>query len=81
MPRYSLVDGVKVPYTAEEETARDAEEAAWAAGETVRNAQAEINHLEATVTPRRMREAVAGGAGADWLAAVETAIATERAKL
>ena len=43
--------------------------------------QAEIDRLEATVSPRRMREAVAGGAGADWLAAVETAIATERAKL
>ena len=81
MPRYSLVDGVKVPYTAEDEAARDAEEATHAAGETARNAQAEIDRLEGSVSPRRMREAVAGGAGADWLAAVETAIAVERAKL
>ena len=28
-----MVDGVTVQFTAEEETARDAEEAAWAAGE------------------------------------------------
>ena len=32
MPRYKMVDGVTVQLTAEEETARDAEEAAWAAG-------------------------------------------------
>ena len=32
MPRYKLVDGVSVQFTAAEETARDAEEAAYAAG-------------------------------------------------
>ena len=31
MTRYHITNGVKVAYTAEEETARDAEEAAWAA--------------------------------------------------
>ena len=36
MPRHHMIDGVKVPFTAEEETARDAEEAAWAAGATDR---------------------------------------------
>ena len=36
MPRYKMVDGVSVQLTAEEETARDAEEAAWAAGEDAR---------------------------------------------
>ena len=30
MPRYHKVNGVKVQFTAEEETARDAEEKAWA---------------------------------------------------
>jgi len=30
MPRYKLVDGVTIQLTAEEETARDNEEAAWA---------------------------------------------------
>ena len=32
MPRHHLINGVKVQFTAEEETARDAEEAAWEAG-------------------------------------------------
>jgi len=36
MPRYKIVDGVTVQLTAEEETARDNEEAAWAAGEDAR---------------------------------------------
>ena len=31
MPRHHMRNGVKVAYTAEEETARDAEEAAWEA--------------------------------------------------
>ena len=30
MPRYHNINGVKVQFTAEEETARDAEEKAWA---------------------------------------------------
>ena len=33
MPRFKMVDGVTIQFTAEEETARDNEEAAWAAGE------------------------------------------------
>ena len=33
MPRFKMVDGVRIQFTAEEETARDTEEAAWAAGE------------------------------------------------
>ena len=33
MPRFKMVDGVSIQLTADEETARDAEEAAWAAGE------------------------------------------------
>ena len=32
MPRYHNINGNKVQFTAEEETARDAEEAAWEAG-------------------------------------------------
>ena len=30
MPRYDMINNVKVQFTAEEETARDAEELAWA---------------------------------------------------
>ena len=33
MPRFKMVDGVSIQLTAPEETARDNEEAAWAAGE------------------------------------------------
>ena len=36
MPRFKMVDGVSVQLTAAEETARDNEEAAWAAGENGR---------------------------------------------
>jgi len=32
MPRFKMVDGVSIQLTAEEETARDAEEATWANG-------------------------------------------------
>jgi hypothetical protein len=32
MPRYKLVNGVSVQFTSDEEAARDAEEATWAAG-------------------------------------------------
>tara|TARA_R100000322_G_scaffold44457_1_gene27800 strand:+ start:229 stop:516 length:288 start_codon:yes stop_codon:yes gene_type:complete len=32
MPRYHNINGVRIQFTAEEETARDAEEAAWEAG-------------------------------------------------
>ena len=32
MARHKLVDGVRIQFTPEEEAARDAEEAAWAAG-------------------------------------------------
>ena len=41
MPRYKMVDGVRIQLTAEEETARDAEEAAWADGALAR-AQASL---------------------------------------
>jgi len=37
MPRFHATPNGDVPFTAEEEAARDAEEAAWAAGEKDRN--------------------------------------------
>ena len=40
MTRYTLIRGQKVAYTAEEEAARDAEEAAWAAGQSDRDLEA-----------------------------------------
>ena len=41
MPRYHNINGNKVQFTAEEETARDAEEKAWADGALAR-AQADL---------------------------------------
>jgi hypothetical protein len=38
MPRYHNINGEMVQFTAQEETARDAEEAAWAAGASTRAA-------------------------------------------
>lgn len=40
MARHKLVDGVPVPFTAEEEAARDAEEAAWSAEQPALEAEA-----------------------------------------
>jgi len=37
MPRYHNINGVKVQFTAEEETARDAEEKAWSDGQLDRD--------------------------------------------
>ena len=37
MPRYHNINGIKVQFTAEEETARDAEEKAWADGQLDRD--------------------------------------------
>ena len=37
MPRFHNINGVKVQFTAEEETARDAEEKAWAVGQLNRD--------------------------------------------
>ena len=37
MARMKVVDGVSLPFTPEEEIARDAEEAAWAAGASARD--------------------------------------------
>jgi hypothetical protein len=39
MPRHHMIDGVQVPFTAEEETARDAEEATWEAEAPARAAE------------------------------------------
>jgi hypothetical protein len=44
-------------------------------------AQEEIARLESTVTPRRLRDAIASDEGKAWVAAVELKIKTERDKL
>ena len=81
MARHHMTSDGPVPFSAEEETARDAEEKKWADGEVARNAMAEIRRLEATITPRRIRGALANDAGKEWVANVELLIAAERVKL
>jgi len=63
--------------TAEEKAASDIVELAEAATAPYR----EIARLESTITPRRLRDALANAAGKTWVAAVEALIATERGKL
>ena len=77
-----LENGVARPMTQSEITERDERDAAWAAGQVARDALAEIERLEATITPRRLREAMLGNAEAiAEIQGVEDLIAIERAKL
>ena len=68
--------------TTREATASEQEE--WDAGKAKAIADAPykaIARLESTITPRRLRDALANDAGKSWVAAVEAKIATERGKL
>ena len=80
MPRHDMIDGVAVPFTVEQEAARDVEEAEHESRKTSVPllAQAEIVRLENEITPRRLREAYADPT---WMNAQEALIAIERAKL
>ena len=69
-----------IELTAEENAARDAEEKEWADGKVKRDAMKEIQRLESTVTPRRIREMTTAD-GAKWVDDVEKLIAVERGKL
>ena len=81
MARMKNVNGVNIPFTAEEEIARDAEEKEWADGASARNATAEIHRLEAQETSRRLAESVLSDDGKAWLTANREKIIIERAKL
>lgn len=76
-----MIDGEVVPFTAEEEAARDAEEAAFEASRPTLLVVAEIARLESLETPRRLAEAVLTTEGKAWLEANRALIAVERAKL
>ena len=80
MTMTKMVNGVATDLTAEEEAQKNAEDKIWADGATVRNARDEIERLESTVTPRRIREMTTAD-GAKWVDDVEKLIAIERAKL
>ena len=85
MARYHMVNGVNEPFTSDEETFKDTEEAAWLLKNPVRSeayleAEAQIEKLESSITSRRYREAIAG-TDDGWLANQENLIAVERGKL
>jgi hypothetical protein len=65
MARHHLINGVQVPFTAEEEAARDAEEATWAAGAFDR----------AIANVRSKRDALI--AATDYLALSDNTLSTE----
>jgi len=50
MPRYKMTNGVQVQFTAEEETARDAEEKAWLDGQLDRDLKALRNKRNALLS-------------------------------
>lgn len=79
--RTKLVNGIPVPFTAEEEAQRDAEEQAWADSAVKRGALQKIAQLEASITERRKREAILSQEGKDWLLSVDLQIAEERSRL
>ena len=81
MPRYHNINGVKTQFSVDEESARDAEEKAWADGAATRAALTEIHRLESLETPRRLAESVLSDEGKAWLTANRDKIATERGKL
>jgi predicted RNA binding protein with dsRBD fold (UPF0201 family) len=81
MARHKMVDGVKVMFTEAEEKARDAEEAEASVRRPKEQALRLIEKLESSITPRRIRDALANDAGKKWVADVEALIATERGKL
>ena len=58
MPRTKLVNGEVVPFTAEEEAQRDAEEAAHAAAAPLREWEADMIALDNAVTARMVEDIV-----------------------
>jgi len=73
-------NGLK-PFTPEEESQRDADEAAWEAAKPQLETLAKIAVLEIQVTQRRLREAALTDEGKAWLQNIEDQIAAERARL
>ena len=70
-----------VPFTSEEETARDAEEKAWSDSAPARTALGKIRKLEGGITSRRVRDSILTSDGKTWLTNKEAEIAAERSKL
>lgn len=76
---HATVEG-SVPFTPEEELDWDSRELAVIQEQLKLSIKSDIAGLEATITPRRIREAILGNGGS-WLAEQEAAIAALRAQL
>lgn len=80
MARFHATSEGNVPFTEEEELQWDAELTEYAKEQPKILIKAEIAALEATISPRRTREAILGTDN-NWLAHQEAAIAALRAQL
>ena len=58
MPRYKIVDGLKIMFTAEEETARDVKEAKWLADKPMKDWLQEINDSDGELIPRYLEDLI-----------------------
>jgi len=57
MPRHHMIDNVKVPFTPEEETARDLEEAQWHTDKPMKDWKHEIAETDAGM-PRYLEDLI-----------------------
>lgn len=80
MTETKIVDGQTVLLTQAEIDAQAAQDAAWQAAQPRLTLIAQISTLEATQTPRRVREAV-NGIDNGWLKKLDAQIATLRGQL
>lgn len=80
MTRFHATSEGNIPFTAEEELERDAQEATITQSLPKIKIKSDIAALEATITPRRTREAILGTDNG-WLADVELQIGQLRQQL
>ena len=59
MPRHHMINGVKVDFTAEEETARDAEELEWANAKPMEDWKADMQRTDESM-PRYVEDILDG---------------------
>jgi len=80
MPNYHATSEGNIPFTPEEEIKWAEEQAVYAKEQPKMLIKAEIAAIEATITPRRTREAILGTDNG-WLADIELQIDQLRQKL
>ena len=76
-----MVDGRRIELTPAEVAEREAEEKAWNDSKPSRDTIRQIEELENSVTPRRLREAICTNVGEVWLRQLDKEIESLRASL